>query len=78
MNKTWPPGPTSRLGASRRSILAISGTDFAVEPARPAYPHIKYVGPLLPEPPLPLPNSLETIMQGAVIGYGLERAPRAL
>ena len=65
VNRTWPPGSLSQAAAARRTILAISGTDFAVEPLRPAQPHVKFVGPLLPEPPLPLPPHLEAVIAGA-------------
>ena len=42
-----------------------------MEPPRPAQPHIKYVGPLLPEPPLPLPPHLDAIMAGECVPPGI-------
>ncbi len=43
----------------RRLIMHLYSADFALEWARPLPPHVKFVGPLLPQPPKPLPAELE-------------------
>lgn len=44
-----------------RLVLTISSADFAVEWVRPLPPNYKMVGPLLPQPPQPLPEELAVI-----------------
>ena len=39
--------------------MHIYSADFALEWTRPLPPHVKFVGPLLPQPPKPLPAELE-------------------
>ena len=43
----------------RRVVLHILNADFALEWTRPVTPNVKLVGPILPEPPAPLPAELE-------------------
>lgn len=43
----------------RRVALHIVNADFALEWTRPITPNLKLVGPILPEPPAPLPAELE-------------------
>ena len=42
----------------RRLLMHVISADFAMEWVRPMPPNVKLVGPLLPEPPKPLPTDI--------------------
>ncbi len=52
---------------ARRGILYIFSADFALEWVRPLPPNVKYVGPLLPQPALPLSTELEVSLSSVRI-----------
>ena len=54
--------------ALRRGVMHLFNVDFALEFPRKLPPNVKLVGPLLPEPPKPLPADLEVIEHPCVPG----------
>lgn len=63
VNTTWRntnlPQPSRH-----RTVLTISGADVGVELPRPLPPFVRYVGPVLAEPPRPLPQDLADFVAG--------------
>jgi hypothetical protein len=65
------PCPASTLNlcecsqSQRRTLLTIVGADLTFQGPRPVAPFLKYVGPLTPEPPAPLPAEYESVLAAA-------------
>lgn len=45
--------------ALKRGVMHLYNIDFALEWPRPLPPNVKLIGPLMPEPPKPLPADLQ-------------------
>lgn len=67
--------------STRRSVLLLSATSFAMAPARPVSPHIKHIGPLSPSPAQPLPGSIATFLtssgltEAILVSFGSQLSP---